>query len=39
MLQHAGVVKIPDTFTNEESADIYFVFGFCRGNVRDAHVE
>jgi hypothetical protein len=35
----AVVVKMPNTFTNEEHADMNFVYGFCNGNGMAAVVE
>jgi hypothetical protein len=33
------IVKMPNIFTNEEYADMHFVYGFCNGNGRAAAVE
>jgi hypothetical protein len=39
VLQHGGLVKMPNTFTNEEHANMHFVYDFCKGNGRAAVLE
>jgi hypothetical protein len=39
VLHCSGAVKTPNTFTNEEYANIKFVYGLCNANCRAAVVE
>jgi hypothetical protein len=39
VLQDGGLVKIPNTFTNEEHSNMHFIYDICNGNGRAAAVE
>ena len=39
VLQYAGLITIPNSFTNEEIANTHVVYSFCTGNGRAAVLE
>jgi hypothetical protein len=39
VFENGGVLKMPNTFTNEEHADMHFKYDFCTINGRAAVVE